>query len=225
MITDNKQFTMYKIQSIALLATATMMMAACGNSNQKKTDGSDTATANTIERVRIEQLTNGTPGPEKKNFFLRITDEVKTDSSRIYTTKSIYNKDTVGAKIEVVDFIPAGIIDGQPSDDVGFTKGKIKITTLGTQSDNLVKALGELFQIPTTDGFTKEVILPNVFSSNKVNVDLSKKTAYSFKLFLENKKAEPAELFFNVDTYKHSIEFSEKDPSFRAGFISALTGK
>jgi len=69
MITDNKQFTMYKIQSIALLATATMMMAACGNSNQKKTDGSDTATANTIERVRIEQLTNGTPGPEKKNFF------------------------------------------------------------------------------------------------------------------------------------------------------------
>ncbi|GAA4177651.1 hypothetical protein [Sphingobacterium detergens] len=225
MITDNKQFTMYKIQSIALLATATMMVAACGNSNQKKTDGSDTATANTIERVRIEQLTNGTPGPEKKNFFLRITDEVKTDSSRIYTTKSIYNKDTVGAKIEVVDFIPAGIIDGQPSDDVGFTKGKIKITTLGTQSDNLVKALGELFQIPTTDGFTKEVVLPNVFSSNKVNVDLSKKTAYSFKLFLENKKAEPAELFFNVDTYKHSIEFSEKDPSFRAGFISALTGK
>lgn len=216
---------MYKIQSIALLATATMMVAACGNSNQKKTDGSDTATANTIERVRIEQLTNGTPGPEKKNFFLRITDEVKTDSSRIYTTKSIYNKDTVGAKIEVVDFIPAGIIDGQPSDDVGFTKGKIKITTLGTQSDNLVKALGELFQIPTTDRFTKEVILPNVFSSNKVNVDLSKKTAYSFKLFLENKKAEPAELFFNVDTYKHSIEFSEKDPSFRAGFISALTGK
>jgi len=225
MITDNKQFTMYKIQSIALLATATMMMAACGNSNQKKTDGSDTATANTIERVRIEQLTNGTPGPEKKNFFLRITDEVKTDSSRIYTTKSIYNKDTVGVKIEVVDFIPAGIIDGQPSDDVGFTKGKIKITTLGTLSDNLVKALGELFQIPTTDGFTKEVVLPNVFSSNKVNVDLSKKTAYSFKLFLENKKAEPAELFFNVDTYKHSIEFSEKDPSFRAGFISALTGK
>jgi len=225
MITDNKQFTMYKIQSIALLATATMMMAACGNSNQKKTDGSDTATANTIERVRIEQLTNGTPGPEKKNFFLRITDEVKTDSSRIYTTKSIYNKDTVGAKIEVVDFIPAGIIDGQPSDDVGFTKGKIKITTLGTQSDNLVKALGELFQMPSNDGFTKEVVLPNVFSSNKVNVDLSKKTAYSFKLFLENKKAEPAELFFNVDTYKHSIEFSEKDPSFRAGFISALTGK
>jgi len=225
MITDNKQFTMYKIQSIALLATATMMVAACGNSNQKKTDGSDTATANTIERVRIEQLTNGTPGPEKKNFFLRITDEVKTDSSRIYTTKSIYNKDTVGAKIEVIDFIPAGIIDGQPSDDVGFTKGKIKITTLGTQSDNLVKALGELFQIPTSDGFTKEVVLPNVFSSNKVNVDLSKKTAYSFKLFLENKKAEPAELFFNVDTYKHSIEFSEKDPSFRAGFISALTGK
>lgn len=216
---------MYKIQSIALLATATMMVAACGNSNLKKTDGSDTATANTIERVRIEQLTNGTPGPEKKNFFLRITDEVKTDSSRIYTTKSIYNKDTVGAKIEVVDFIPAGIIDGQPSDDVGFTKGKIKITTLGTQSDNLVKALGELFQMPTTDGFTKEVVLPNVFSSNKVNVDLSKKTAYSFKLFLENKKAEPAELFFNVDTYKHSIEFSEKDPSFRAGFISALTGK
>ena len=225
MITDNKQITMYKIQSIASLATATLMLAACGNSNQKKTDGSDTATTNTIERVRIEKLTNGTPGPEKKNFFLRITDEVKTDSSRIYTTKSLYNQDTVGAKFEIIDFIPAGIIDGQPSDDVGFTKGKIKITSLGTQSNNLVKALGELFQMPTSDGFTKDVVLPNVFSSNKMNVDLSKKTAYSFKLFLENKKAEPAELFFNIDTYKHGIEFSEKDPSFRAGLLSALTGK
>ncbi len=225
MITYNKQITMYKIQSIAILATATLMLAACGNSNQKKTDGSDTATANTIERVRIEKLTNGTPGPEKKNFFLRITDEVKTDSSRIYTTKSLYNQDTVGAKFEIIDFIPAGIIDGQPSDDVGFTKGKIKITSLGTQSNNLVKALGELFQMPTSDGFTKDVVLPNVFSSNKMNVDLSKKTAYSFKLFLENKKAAPAELFFNLDTYKHGIEFSEKDPSFRAGLLSALTGK
>ncbi|PUV25465.1 hypothetical protein DCO56_00240 [Sphingobacterium athyrii] len=225
MITDNKQITMYKIQSIAILATATLMLAACGNSNQKKNDGSDTATANTIERVRIEKFTNGTPGPEKKNFFLRITDEVKTDSSRIYTTKSLYNQDTVGAKFEIIDFIPAGIIDGQPSDDVGFTKGKIKITSLGTQSNNLVKALGELFQMPTNDAFTKDVVLPNVFSSNKMNVDLSKKTAYSFKLFLENKKAEPAELFFNIDTYKHGIEFSEKDPSFRAGLLSAFTGK
>ncbi|MDM1293331.1 hypothetical protein HX021_03365 [Sphingobacterium sp. N143] len=216
---------MYKFQSIALLATATMVMASCGNSNQKKTDGRDTATANTIERVRIEKLSNGTPGPEKKSFFLRITDEVKTDSSRIYTAKALYNQDTVGAKFEIIDFIPAGIIDGQPSEDVGFTKGKIKISSTGTQSNNLVKALGELFETPTTDTFTKETILPNVFSSNKSNVDLSKKTAYSFKLFLDNKKAEPAELFFNVDTYKHSIEFSEKDASFRAGFLSALTGK
>ncbi|MCW8313223.1 hypothetical protein K7A41_18490 [Sphingobacterium sp. InxBP1] len=216
---------MYKIQSIALLATASMMIAACGNSSQNKTDGRDTATESTIERVRIEKLTNGKPGPDKKNFFLRITDEVKTDSSRIYTTKSLYNQDTVGIKVEIIDFIPAGIIDGQPSDDVGFTKGKIKIKSLGTQSNNLVKALGDLFEMPTEEAFTKDVVLPNVFSSNKVNVDLSKKTAYSFKLFLDNKKAAPAELFFNVDTYKHSIEFSEKDPSFRAGLLSALTGK
>ncbi|ULT24753.1 hypothetical protein KUH03_38590 [Sphingobacterium sp. E70] len=93
---------------------------------------------------------------------------------------------------------------------MGFTKGKIKITTLGTQSDNLVKALGELFQIPTTDGFTKEVVLPNVFSSNKVNVDLSKKTAYSFKLFLENKKAEPAELFLMWIPINTRLNFPKK---------------
>ncbi|TWI25466.1 hypothetical protein [Sphingobacterium siyangense] len=216
---------MYKIQSIAFLATATVLMASCGNSNQKKTDGSDTTTVNKIEGVKIEQFTNGTPGAEKKNFFLRITDEILTDSSRIYITKSLYKQDTVGAKFEIIDFIPAGIIDGQPSDDVGFTKGKIRISSSGQQSDNLIRALGDLFQTPTTDSFTKDVILPNVFSSNKVNADLSKKTAYSFKLFLDNKKAAPAELFFNVDTYKHSIEFSEKDPSFRAGFLSALTGK
>ena len=94
---------MYKIQSIALLATASMMIAACGNSSQNKTDGRDTATESTIERVRIEKFTNGKPGPDKKNFFLRITDEVKTDSSRIYTTKSLYNQDTVGIKVEIID--------------------------------------------------------------------------------------------------------------------------
>lgn len=223
--TDNKPFHMYKIPSIAVLATASLMVASCGNSNQKKTDAADTATSKTVAGASIEKLTNATPGSEKMNFFLRITDEVKTDSSRIYTAKSLYNQDTVGAKFEIIDLIPAGIIDGQPSDDVGFSKGKIKISSLGTPSDNLVKALGSLFQMPTNDSFTKDLILPNVFSSNKVNVDLSKKTTYSFKLFLDNKKAEPAELFFNVDTYKHSIEFSEKDSSFRSGLLSALTGK
>ncbi|ULT24752.1 hypothetical protein KUH03_38585 [Sphingobacterium sp. E70] len=45
--------------------------------NQKKTDGSDTATANTIERVRIEQLTNGTPGPEKRISFCVLPTKLK----------------------------------------------------------------------------------------------------------------------------------------------------
>ncbi|UZJ63629.1 hypothetical protein OKW96_14250 [Sphingobacterium sp. KU25419] len=120
--------------------------------------------------------------------------------------------------------IPAGIIDDQANDDMGFTKGKIKISSTGAESDNFIKALGTIYEIPASGSFSTTTILPTVFSSNKVNVDLDKTATYSFKLFLDQKSGEPAEMFFNIDTYKKSVEFQEKDPKFRAPFIAALQG-
>jgi len=211
---------MRKINQIAVLS-ALAFATACGNTNQNQQGGDQSKKNNTP----IVDLTIDGPVTNNKHLFLRIVDDVKTDSSRIYTARSVFKGDTVGFKVEVVNLIPAGIINDQPSDDVGFTKGKIKISSTGAESDNFIKALGTIYEIPASGSFSNTTLVPTVFSSNKVNVDLDKTATYSFKLFLDQKSGEPAEMFFNVDTYKKSVEFQEKDPKFRAPFIAALQGK
>ncbi|UIR54504.1 hypothetical protein LZQ00_09490 [Sphingobacterium sp. SRCM116780] len=209
---------MRKISQFAVLS-ALVFATACGNTSQ------DQKGEKSKSNKPLVQLTLKGPVTNNKHLFLRIVDDVKTDSSHIYTTQGLHDQDTVGLKIEVVNQIRAGIIDEEPNDDVGFSKGKIKISSLGAQSDAFIKALGSIYEIKTSDPFTSATLLPNVFSSNKVNVDLDKTATYSFKLFLDNSSGTPAEMFFSVDTYKRSVEFSEKDPKFRPLFIGALTGK
>ena len=211
---------MRKINQIAVLSTLAFV-TACGNTNQNQQVGE----VSKKNSPPIEELTLDGPVTNNKHLFLRIVDEVKTDSSHIYTVKSKHKGDTVGMKVEVIDLIPAGIVSDQANEEVGFTKGKIKFSSLGSESDGFVKALGEIYELPVTGSFSSTTLLPTVFSSNKVNVDLDKTATYSFKLFLEQKSGEPAEMFFNIDTYKKSIEFQEKDLKFRAAFVTALEGK
>lgn len=173
----------------------------------------------------IEQLSNN-PDAAKQLLFLRFTNEVSTDSSMVYTTKSLFEKDTVGLKIEVLKNIKPGLrADGGVDEKTGFVKGSIKISSTGEQSDAFLKALGTMFKLPTSGKMTDAVILPTVFSSNKDIVDLGKAATYSFKLFLDNGSAEPAELFAVVDTYRKSFEISEKDSTFRSQIIKAFEGK
>jgi len=79
--------------------------------------------------------------------------------------------------------------------------------------------LSSIFNIPATSGMTQNIITPTVFSSNKEAVVLSKPGTYSFKLFLDNTKGEPAEIFAVVDTYRKSFEISEKDSTYRAQIL------
>lgn len=173
----------------------------------------------------IEPLTNNTSA-EKQQLFLRLVDENVTDSSVIYTAKSVFEKDTVGLKVEVLNNIKPGITEaGTVDEENGFVKGTIKISSIGKESDNLVKALGSIFKLPNSGEMTSAVILPTVFSSNKVPVDLTKSTTYSFKLFLENQQGAPAEVFAVVDTYRKAFEISEKDSTYRVQILSAFEGK
>lgn len=173
----------------------------------------------------IEPLTNNASA-EKQQLFLRLVDEDVTDSSVIYTAKSVFEKDTVGLKVEVLNNIKPGITEaGTVDEENGFVKGTIKISSIGEESDNLIKALGSIFKLPNSGEMTSEVILPTVFSSNKVPVDLTKSTAYSFKLFLDNQQGAPAEVFAVVDTYRKAFEISEKDSTYRVQILSAFEGK
>lgn len=204
------------IYSIVGLGVVALILTSCNNSSTDK--------QKTSERT-LEVLTNDV-NATKQQFFLRLVDEQQTDSSVIYNAKSVFEDDTVGLQVEILKNIEAGVTsDGKIDESKGFVKGSIKLSSIGVYSDNLVKALGTIFQLPSSGKMTNQTIDPLVFSSNKVSVDLAKQGTYSFKLFLDNSVGTEAELFAVVDTYRKSFEMSEKDSTFRAHLISAFEGQ
>lgn len=200
---------------------AVFLMASCNSSQQKNTGG------NTVEELKLDNrpFVND-PNADKFHFFLNIVDHQATDSSVVYTVKSLFETDTVGLQVEVLNNIPAGVTpQGQPDEENGFIQGAIKLSSIGTESDNLVKALEQIYGLEGTGKMTDATILPLVFSSNNEAVDLTKNTTYSFKLFIENTVGAEAEIFAVLDTYRKSFEISEKDDTFRAQLLSAFTGQ
>jgi hypothetical protein len=208
---------MKAIKSIFATGVITaLILSSCGNSTNSE-KSSNTAPS-------LEKLTND-KAAVKQQFFLRIVDESQTDSSHVYVAKSVFEQDTVGLQVEVLKNITPGVNgQGRPVED-GFVKGAIKLSSIGTESDALVKSLATIFGAESAGAFASSTILPTVFSSNTVAVDLSRKSTYSFKLFFDNAVAEPAEVFATLDLYKRSFEIGEKDASYRAGLLSALEGK
>lgn len=193
---------------------ATTLLASCGNStdSQKSTEPT------------LATFTNNKEA-DRQQLFLRIVDEAKTDSSVVYVAKSVFEQDTVGLQVEVLNGIKPGVNgQGQPIQE-GFVEGAIKLSSIGAESDALVKALASIFKTSSAGTMSSSVILPTVFSSNTVEVDLDKKSTYSFKLFLPNTVGEPAEVFATLDLYKRSFEIGEKDASYRTQIISAFEGK
>lgn len=203
----------------SLLATgviAISVLSSCGNSS---TNDKEVKTTPSLEKFTNDKTA------QKQQLFLRIVDESQTDSSHLYVAKSVFEQDTVGLQIEVLKGIKPGVNrQGRPVED-GFVKGAIKLSSIGAESDALVKSLASMFQTQSTGSFSNSTIEPTVFSSNTVTVDLSAKSTYSFKLFLDNSVGEPAEIFATLDLYKRSFEIGEKDASYRAQLISALEGK
>ncbi|TJZ63106.1 hypothetical protein FAZ15_02075 [Sphingobacterium olei] len=204
------------IYSIVGLGMVALVLTSCNSSSADK--------QKTSERT-LEVFTNDV-NATKQQFFLRLVDEQQTDSSVIYNAKSVFEDDTVGLQVEILKNIEAGVTsDGKIDESKGFVKGSIKLSSIGVYSDNLVKALGTIFQLPSSGKMTNQTIDPLVFSSNKVPVDLAKQSTYSFKFFLDNSVGTEAELFAVVDTYRKSFEMSEKDSTFRAHLISAFEGQ
>jgi len=208
---------MKAIKSIFATGVITaLILSSCGNSTNSEKSGNAAPS--------LEKLTND-KAAVKQQLFLRIVDESQTDSSHVYVAKSVFEQDTVGLQVEVLKNITPGVNgQGRPVED-GFVKGAIKLSSIGAESDALVKSLATIFGAESAGAFASSTILPTVFSSNTVAVDLSTKSTYSFKLFFDNTVAEPAEVFATLDLYKRSFEIGEKDASYRTGLLSALEGK
>ncbi|MCL7987556.1 hypothetical protein M8998_06360 [Sphingobacterium sp. lm-10] len=208
----------------AILGMIALLGALVGCQSPKQQGSDSTESANTDQVMDSRPFVNDEKAA-KFRFFLNIVGEEQTDSTIIYTAKSIFREDTVGLKIEVLKKIAAGVTaSGEPDQENGFVPGAIRFSSLGASSDHFVQALQDLFDLKDTGKMTASVVAPLVFSSNNEAIDLGtdKQATYSFKLFLENELGAEAEVFAVLDTYRKSFEISEKDTSFRPQLIAAF---
>lgn len=182
-------------------------------------------TQQTNAQVKLENIT-ARLDPEEgwQDIFLKITSDTKTDSSHIYIAKGLYFNKTVGVQIEVSSEIGAGIINGELEGDSGFVSNAVQLKSIGQESDELVKALAELYGFPTNKGFKKETISTTVFSLNETPVNLDKNGYYKLKLFFgEDDENLYSELYLNINTQKKEIEIHEKDEEYREPIIKVWT--
>lgn len=189
-----------------------------------KNNGSNAQTNNS-DNTKIEEITSRIDPEEGwSDIFLKITEDTKTDISHIYIAKGLYKNKTVGLQIEVSSKIGAGIIDGKPDGKAGFVANAVQLKSIGQESDELVKALAELYKQPTNKSFTKQTISATAFSLNEKSVNLDKNDYYKLKLFFaEDDENLYSEIFLNINTDKREIEIHEKDEEYREPIIKVWT--
>lgn len=143
-----------------------------------------------------------------------------------YLAKGKFENQIVGLKITLPQNLPEGILNGEINEK-SFLKKGVTLTTIGQESDQLLHALGKLYQIPTTAKFSTLPIQVTIFSLNEVNADLSKPHYYKFKIFFNDTgdENEYAEMFLNLDLENNFIEWNEKDNEYRKNIIHSLEEK
>ena len=208
---------MYSKARAALMLVSTI--SSCGD-NRKADDRTteDAMTANLSQFVASSTTDNPA-------IYLSLVKSTETDSSVIYVGKSLNDKDTVGVQLDIAKDIPAGIFeDGTVNEEKAFHEGAIKLSSIGVESDNFVKAIATLYEQPIEGGMTDAILEPLVFSSNKTVVDLGGNGTYAFKLFFANGLGEEAEVFAELNLYNRSFKMWGKDVQQRARILSAFTG-
>ena len=195
------------------------LLFGCKGSNSKMQQSND------FDNLVLEEITSRLDQAEGwSDIFLKITSDVKTNTSHIYVAKGLYNGKTVGLQVEVSSNIRAGIVNGEIDGKSGFAHNAVQLKSLGQESDELVKALAELYKQATDKGFTKQTVSATAFSLNEKPVNLDKNDYYKLKLFFEeNNEKLYSEVFLNINTEKREIEIHEKDEDYREPIIKVWT--
>jgi hypothetical protein len=178
------------------------------------------AQTTTIKNFRLEEITSHIDPDEGRNVIsLKIISDTKTRSSHIYVAKGLYNGKTVGVSFEVKSNMISGFVDRKLSNNDGIYANGVQMKSIGQESDDFIKAMAELYIVPLTKGFSKNLVSASVFLLTMTIADLDSKDNYEFKLFFE----EGSELFFNINTDKMEIELAEKDEGYREPLIELWT--
>nr|WP_315238990.1 hypothetical protein [uncultured Flavobacterium sp.] len=180
--------------------------------------------------ISLTEITEVAEQEGFKDVVLKIVSEEKIKDSYVYIAKGLSNSKVVGLKFEIKSNLPNGInSDGSLDAKNGFIRNAIKISSIGEESDEFLKAFSKLYGFPTDKNFINSTLSPTAFSLNKSIVEVEKLGYYKFKLFFRDsendKEADYCELFFNINTNEKTIELFEKDNEYRKSLIKVFTNE
>jgi hypothetical protein len=187
-----------------------LILVSCKGTNEAKK----------MELKPITSLVDKEEGFE--DIGLQITDKKIESDKVIFVGQGMFDNDTVGLKFETWKEYKAGVLkDGGLDSKSGYTSESVRIYSLGQKSNDFLKALGKLYNIPTSGQFSNKPIIASAFSLTTEHLDLTKSTGYfKSKLFLnENTDSLYCELYFNINLDKETIELPEKDLEYRENLI------
>jgi hypothetical protein len=150
----------------------------------------------------------------------------KKDDNGNYTilTKGKYKDTIVGLEVFIKGNIKKGIINGSEFDTSAFKIEGITLKSIGEESNNLVKAISELYGSPTDNPFSQEPLAFTSFALEEHEVSLEEKYT-RFKVFFDddNSRGLYFELFINVNIPTKELEIHEKDVEYRQNILKTLT--
>lgn len=175
--------------------------------------------------MTLEEITARFNAEEGWNdIFLKITDRKEKNESVIYIAKGLYKGKVVGLKVEVLKNMMAGLLPSGEVNQNAFYRDGIRFFSIGNESDELVKALSNLYQFPTIKSFPESIVGAMTFSLNEIPVDLKNNEHYKFKLFFQDNSEDLyCEMYCNLDLLDGVIELHEKDEEYRENIIKTFS--
>lgn len=200
-----------------LLIVLTVVITSCDQPNKTTGVAVQNKEKFPIKELQIENSRDEGWGADIKMSIVSIAE---TDTSKLYTVQSTYEGKSLGLLVS---------IPKQKTESNGFGSG-IVLKSIGNESDNFLMTLAKLYKQKTDSvlKFTKAVTLTfvdlDVFAKDLGAKEGGEyKTENQYKLFYESKDGENnAELYLNVNTQEHWIEFKEKDEEYRPVVIKFL---
>ena len=148
----------------------------------------------------LEEITaHADPEEGWKDIFLHLIEKNEDNDSVSFTCKGLYNGSTVGLKVSVKKNMVAGLLPSEEVNQDAFYRDGICFYSIGVESDNLLKALAELYEFPTDRSFLESVVGAMTFSLNQVDTDLFQEANFFFSIGLGPISLKNFSLFFSKD--------------------------
>lgn len=159
-------------------------------------------------------------------FDLNLTiTSIEEDSEYLVVIgKGLFRGKLVGLKVAFSKGLKPGLVGSEIDKNVFIRKGII-FSTIGSESDELLRAISTLYQVKIETPIFAPCVETTAFALEEKQFDF-KKDYVRFKVFFNDQAGEDeyAELFTNIDLENRRLELHEKDSDYRNNVVHAFTG-